>query len=216
MAMIDWHLQGLNVSTCNCAWGCPCQFMSLPTSGNCRAMVGYRVIKGHFGPTALDGLCFGGMFAWPGAIHEGHGEVLPIVDARANAAQRESILKIMTGQETEPGATIFNVFASTYEKVHDPLFTAIKVDADLGGRTGHIVVDGIAEAQVEPMRNPVTGETFHAHVALPTGFEYAACEFASSTVRTFNAPIHLAWQGNHAHVAELAMTGQGVVRKRAA
>jgi hypothetical protein len=216
MPQIDWHIQGLNVTTCNCSWGCPCQFMSLPTDGNCRAMVAFRITRGHFAALALDGLCFGGLFAWPGAIHEGHGEVQPIVDVRANAAQREALLKIMTGQETEPGATIFSVFAATFDKVHEPLFTTIKVDADLAARTGHIIVDGIADAQVEPMRNPVTGEAFHAHVALPTGFEYSTCEFASSTVRTINAPLHLAWQGKHAHVAELDMTGKGVVHRRAA
>ena len=49
MSFVDWHLQGLNISACNCAWGCPCQFMSLPTNGNCQAAVGIRIDHGHFG-----------------------------------------------------------------------------------------------------------------------------------------------------------------------
>lgn len=216
MTRVDWHLQGLNVSTCTCDWGCPCQFMSLPTQGHCHAMVAFRVDRGHFGAVSLDGLCFGGMFAWPGPIHEGHGEVQPIVDARATPQQREAILKIMTGQETEPGATVFNVFATTYEKVHEPLYVAIDVVADLAARTGHIVVSGVAEAHVEPFRNPVTGAPVHATVTLPAGFEYESCEFASSTVRTLNAPIQLDWQGQHGHLAVLDMTGNGVVHSRAA
>lgn len=216
MPRVDWHLQGFNVSTCNCSWGCPCQFMSLPSQGHCRAMVAFRVDRGHFGDVKLDGLCFGGLFAWPGPIHEGGGEVQPIVDVRATAQQREAILKIMTGQETEPGATVFNVFATTYAKVHDPLFVGIDVVADLAARTGHIVVDGVADARVEPFRNPVTGEPVHATVSLPAGFEYDTCEFASSTVHTANAPFKLDWKGQHGHLAILDMTGNGVVRKRAA
>jgi hypothetical protein len=31
MARVDWRIQGTDVTHCNCAWGCPCQFMSLPT-----------------------------------------------------------------------------------------------------------------------------------------------------------------------------------------
>ena len=122
MARIDWHLQGLDVTSCSCDWGCPCQFMSLPTRGFCHAAVGFSVAKGHFGKTNLDGLSFGGLFAWPKAIHEGNGEAQPIVDVRATDEQRDAILKIMSGEETEPGATIFNVFAATYSKVHTPMF----------------------------------------------------------------------------------------------
>jgi hypothetical protein len=49
---------------------------------------------------------------------------------RATPEQREALLKIMSGQETEPGATIFNVFASTLAKVHDPIFAKISIKAD--------------------------------------------------------------------------------------
>ena len=33
-----------------------------------------RIDEGHFGDVDLSGLSWGGMFAWPKAIHEGHGE----------------------------------------------------------------------------------------------------------------------------------------------
>jgi hypothetical protein len=217
MAGVDWHIQGFDVTTCNCAWGCPCQFMSLPTQGGCSAVVAFHVERGHFGKVPLDGLNFGGLFAWPKAIHEGHGEAQPIVDVRANEAQREALLKIMSGEETEPGATIFSVFAATYEKVHTPLFRRIRMEADFAARTALIEIEGLAEARVEPMRNPVTGATSNARLVLPGGFEFEEADFASSRVRTQQAaPIALHWDGRHAHLARLDMTGAGVVRKRAA
>lgn len=217
MARVDWHIQGFGVTTCNCAWGCPCQFMSLPTQGNCRAVVGFHVERGHFGKVALENLSFAGLFAWPKAIHEGHGEGQPVVDVRADEAQREALLKIMAGEETEPGATIFNVFAATYETLHAPLFRRIRMQADFQARTGLIEIDGLAEARVEPMRNPITGEPANARLVLPGGFEFEEAEFASSRVRTLPAaPISLQWEGRHAHLARLDMTGAGVVRKHAA
>ena len=72
--MIDWRLRGPEITNCNCAWGCPCQFNSLPTHGNCRAVVAMRIDEGHFGDVDRSGLQWAGMFAWPKASHEGHGE----------------------------------------------------------------------------------------------------------------------------------------------
>ena len=216
MSRVDWHIQGIDISTCNCAWGCPCQFMSLPTNGNCLAAVGFHIARGHFGSTPLDDLSFAGLFAWPGPIHEGNGEVQPVVDERATAAQREAVLKIMSGEETEPGATIFNVFAATYAKVHAPLFKRISIQADFTTRTARLEIDGVVDARVEPIRNPVTGQISVARIVLPAGFEYEEAECASSQVRTLGTPISFQWQGRHAHLARLDMTGAGVVRKRAA
>ena len=38
------------------------------------------------------------------------------MDQRANEAQRDALLRIMSGQDTDPGATIFNVFSSTLDE----------------------------------------------------------------------------------------------------
>src|SRR3712207_9507310 len=94
---------------CNCAYGCPCQFNALPTKGFCEAVVGIIVDEGHHGDTRLDGLKFGGVFHWPGPIHEGHGEAVPALDERASPAKREATLPLMTAPDPEPGATIFHV-----------------------------------------------------------------------------------------------------------
>jgi hypothetical protein len=213
MTMIDWRIQGYDYSNCNCDWGCPCQVMARPTQGNCRAAVGFEITKGHFGSTPLDGLNFGGLFAWPGAIHEGNGECLPLVDVRATSEQREALLKIMSGQETEPGATFFQVFFATLTKVHEPRFVPMRFAIDLEQRTAQFIVDGLVEARAEPIRNPVTGVEQRARLVLPDGFEFTEAELASSTVMTrSSSPIELAWKGRHAHLTRLDITGLGVVR----
>ena len=216
MAGVDWRIQGLDITTCSCDSGCPCQFMSAPTQGFCHAAVGFHVANGHYGKVSLDGLSFGGLFAWPKAIHQGNGEAQPIVDVRADETQRDAILKIMSGEDTEPGATVFNVFAATYTKVHSPLFKPITVEADLEAHTGRFFVDGVVDARIAPTRNPVTGKPSYARIVLPDGFEYQEAEVGSSSVRTMSAPIKLEWEGQHGHIARLDMTGKGLVRGRAA
>jgi len=211
--MIDWRIKGYDYSSCNCNWGCPCQVMAAPTYGNCTAAVGFEITSGHFGKTRLDGLCFGGLFAWPGAVHEGNGEALPLIDVRATGEQREALLKIMSGQETEPGATFFQVFFSTLTTVHEPRFVPIRFAVDLEKGTAQFIVDGLVEARAEPIRNPVTGDEQRARLVLPKGFEFNEAELASSTVMTRrDSPIELTWKSRHAHLARLDITGQGVVR----
>ena len=213
MAKIDWMIKGPWLTTCNCVVGCPCQFNALPSHGHCRAAVGCEVESGHFGKVRLDGVRFAGLFAWPGAIHFGGGEAQPIVDVTATPEQRDAILTIMKGEETEPGATIFNVFASTFTKMHPPMFTRIEFEGDLEKRVAHVTVPGVVEIATTPIKNPVTGAEHRATVNLPHGFEYTSAEFCSGRTKTHSgAPIAHAWDGRHAHLARLHLTPRGPVR----
>ena len=170
--MTPWEIKATEFVNCNCSYGCPCQFNALPTYGNCEAAGAFGIKEGHYGDVKLDGLALGGIFQWPGAIHEGRGKCQPFVDERADARQREALLKIMSGQDTAPMATIFAVFASTMEKVYDPIFAPIKFDVDVEARKGRVVVPGLLEVEGEPIKNPVTGAEHRARIDMPDGFEY--------------------------------------------
>ncbi len=122
MAHVDWSIEGPEYVNCNCAWGCPCQFNALPTDGTCRAITGMRIERGHFGSTRLDGLSWVGTYGWPGPIHLGNGTQQFFIDERADADQRKALVEILHGRETEPGATIFQVFSTTMSTVLDPQF----------------------------------------------------------------------------------------------
>ncbi|WP_159593889.1 DUF1326 domain-containing protein [Chelativorans xinjiangense] len=210
MAYVDWMIRGPEIGMCNCDWGCPCQFNAPPTRGNCRAVAGLRVDEGHFGDVRLDGLKAVAILAWPGAIHEGHGEVLPIVDERASPEQRGALLTILGGEETEEFATIFNVVKATTETVHEPLFLPIEFEADEESRTGRVSIPGILEASAEPIRNPVTGAEHRAKVMLPYGFEYTEAEYASSNVKTTGTVEH-DWTSRHAHFCMLHLGPYGII-----
>lgn len=207
---VDWMLRGPELVSCNCAWGCPCQFNSLPTYGDCRATAAMHIDEGYFGEVRLDGLRWACTVAWPGAIHEGGGEILPIVDERADEAQRNALLTIMSGEETVPGATFFNVFMSMIDTVHDPKFLPIEFSLDVDNRVGRFSVPGIVDASVEPILNPITKQPHRARINLPQGFEYRTAEMASGTVSA-QAPVALDWAGRHCHVTDLHITGTGPV-----
>jgi hypothetical protein len=206
-------IKGPWFTTCHCDIGCPCQFNSLPTHGHCRAAIGMEILEGHFGDVNLGGVRFAGLLAWPGPIHEGGGEAQPIVDSGASEAQRAAILAIMQGQHTEPGATIFNVFAATLDTLHEPLFVPIEFQADTETRTARLVIENVVEASGEPIRNPVTGDVHRARIDIPHGFEYTIAEIASGSTKTGKqAAVALDWQHAHAHFVDLHWTEQGVVR----
>ena len=213
--MIPWEFKGTEFSACNCDYGCPCQFNALPTHGHCEALVGLQVHTGHFGDTSLDGLRAVSIMQWPGPVHEGGGKLFAILDERADEAQREAMTTILNGGETEMGATIFNVFAATYDQVFEPVFKAIDLSIDVDARVGHLKVEDIAQSSGRPILNPVTGEEHRARIDLPAGFEYSLAEMGSSTFTT-SGPIALSNEDSYAQFAHLHMNNQGVVRSAAA
>ncbi|MCR4265769.1 DUF1326 domain-containing protein [Nitratireductor sp. ZSWI3] len=210
MTDTKWMIKGREFVQCNCAYGCPCQFNSRPTHGECHAVGAVQIEEGYHGTTKLDGLNVAMIVAWPGAIHEGGGRVVPIVDERADEKQREALLRIMTGEDTEPGATFFQVFSTTFEKVFDPVFVPVEIDIDVDGRTGRVNVPGWIDTRGEPIRNPVTGEPHRARINLPQGFEYDICEVGRGWSET-KGPVALSIEDAHAHFSKLHMTGAGVV-----
>jgi hypothetical protein len=174
--------------------------------------MGIRVSDGHFGDVDLAGVVFGALVAWPGPIHLGKGEAQPIIDASATPEQRDAILAIIAGEHTDPGATIFSVFAATFDTMHEPIIAPIEFAANMNERTGHMSVPGVVDVRCEPIRNPITGETHRARIDIPDGFEYTIAEVASGNTRTGDdAQIRLDWSGSHAHLIDLHWTQHGVV-----
>lgn len=213
--MTPWEIQGRELINCNCSYGCPCQFSALPTKGYCEAIGGIAIDKGHHGDVRLDGTKIAVVLAWPGPIHEGKGRCQPVLDAGTSPAQREALLKIMSGQDTEPFATMFAVFATTYEKVFDPIFTPIDIDIDVDARRGTIRAEGVLEVDGQSIRNPVTGQEHRARIDLPHGFEYELAEVGSGSSRS-SGKLALQLSNSYAQFARIHLNNRGVVRHRAA
>jgi hypothetical protein len=210
--MTHWEFKGRELVNCSCEYGCNCQFNALPDKGHCYAVAGIRIDEGYHGSIRLDGLDIAAIFKWPGAIHEGNGEAIAFVDERANEAQREALLRIMTGQDTDPFATMFAVYASTVVTMHPPVFTKIDFDVDVDGRRGHLIIEDYVKMTGEPIRNKVSGEESRAQIRLPDGFEYEVADIGSASSKS-QGPVQVEFRDTYGQFAHLHLGSHGVVRK---
>ncbi|MCJ7421909.1 DUF1326 domain-containing protein [Sphingomicrobium astaxanthinifaciens] len=208
--MTYWTIEARQFANCNCDYGCNCQFGGLPDKGRCEAVVGLVIDAGRHGEVDLAGVKAGAIFKWPGAIHEGHGEAIAFIDEAATPEQREAMLKIMAGQDTDPMATHFAVFASTVETMHEPQVVAIDFDVDVEGRTGHLRVPGHVEMRGEPIRSPATGEPVRARIHIPDGFEYEYADIGSGSSRG-EGPVPIELTDSYGQFCHLHLDSHGVV-----
>lgn len=184
MASPNWSFTADYVETCNCDFGCPCNFNGFPTYGSCQALVLYAIKKGRYGDVPLDGLDVVTAAYWPKAIHEGNGTVQLYVDERANSKQREAVLQIMSGQAKGNGP--FALFAPTFKYVLDPQFARIEKKID--GRKSSFKVPGILEAALTPFLGPVDGKEQDVKIQLPNGFIWKVAEACKTTVMSILSP----------------------------
>jgi hypothetical protein len=162
-------------------------------------VAGYHIVTGIYGTTVkLDGLNMALIASWPGPIHEGHGRASFYIDNRANEKQFEALSNIITGRA---GGGPFEVYASTIEKLQEPKKARIKFQSsDLRSRVSVFDKseekkpkrkngqdrDIIAEARLEPIRNPITGKIHRAIIEIPEGFESSRMEQASTRMLVAN------------------------------
>lgn len=210
MSLTDWYVEGTEFSNCNCDYNCPCQFELLPTYGDCRAFEVLHIDSGHFGDVKLDGLNIAALYAWPGPVFEGKGEMQAIVDERADAHQREALLKILYGEETEEGATHWWVFHAMSDTVYEPLFKPIEYDVDYEARIAHVKIPDILESVGRPLKSPATGEEHRVRIDIPDGIEFEIAEIGSATTQA-TAAINLDLKDSYGQFNRLRHSGSGVV-----
>ena len=142
--VVDWPSGGGNHDRLGTPWNGIrqlqlCLWLPVPVqrpahAWHCQAIGFFRIDKGHFAGAKLDGLNMAIAVKWPGAVHEGRGTLQPIIDERADAAQRHGILSILTGKDTDPMATFWAVYTAMCEKVLDPVYARMSIDLDMQAR----------------------------------------------------------------------------------
>ena len=197
---IKWRIAGEKVASCNCSWGCPCQFNALPTTGRCEAIGAHLISDGYFGDTRLDGVRFAGVVWWPGAIHEGNGVRRLIIDEQTTKEQRDALIALDSGQH---GGLYWEIFGIVCPNLIEPLSAPITLHVDREKRRATIRIPGIAESDVEPIKNPVTGDEHRARIVLPDGFEYKEAEVGNTVHCRVGAGDKLTFEFNGNTYAQL-------------
>ncbi len=169
-----WSLTAEYIQSCNCDYGCPCNFNALPSRGNCEALLGYHITKGVVGGTKLDGVTFAQGLYWPRAIHQGNGVARLYVDPRASAAQRKAVEELVAGKI---GGGVFEIFPKTWSKTYST--KAAKIGWRFGGYDSKFTVEGVGEVASSHIRNPVSGDTFEGKIVLPGGIAWKKADVSS-------------------------------------
>lgn len=182
--ILNWRMKSDYVETCNCDFGCPCNFNGFPTYGNCRALVFFHIREGNYGDVKLDGLEVIYAVSWPKAIHEGKGTMQLFITKDTDEQQRQALVDIFTGKAKGDGS--FALFAPTLEYILDPQFVDIKAKVD--GRKSSFSVSNILDVQLENFINPVTGEEQDIKLHLPKGFIWKVADAAKTKIMKILTP----------------------------
>jgi hypothetical protein len=206
---VEWEVHGLEFNTCNCDYSCPCQFEALPTHGDCRGAGFLQIDKGNFGDVRLDGLKLGGIYDWPGPIHEGKGKCQLFIDANADEDQRKALVKVALGEEAEPFSNIFTVYAAMCDEIHEPIFTEIKFEMDMESRTARCVAKGLCETTGQPIIG-VAGNEHRVQICLPEGIEYRVAEIGRGSCKV-QGKVPMDLSDGYAQFNEVHMNRHGVI-----
>lgn len=209
--MTPWEIHGQELNNCNCDAGCPCQFMSLPTYGNCEFVGAFRWDSGFYGDVDLAGTVTAMLVQFPGAIHEGNGTIQLVIDDSASPAQRDALERIMSGQDTHEMATMFWMLNAMSSTRLETVFKPIALEIDMENRTGRCTIPGVVEMETYPIRNPVTGEPHRIRIDLPHGFEFRVSEVAQGTTQTSGEIRMGEMKDRHAYITDIHMSNDGVL-----
>jgi hypothetical protein len=212
--VIEWNIEAVSFGSCNCDYGCPCQFERRPSNGNCHGFEVGRIEHGHFGDIALDGLCYALLYSWPGAVYEGNGTMQAIIDQRADAEQRKALTTVLHGGETQDARTHWWVYHIMSTTVHQPVYAAIDFAVDIENRTASVSIPGILESTGRPIVSPATGDEHRVRIDIPNGIEFEIAEIGSATTKAAGA-IELNLDDTYGQFNIVRHSGTGVVRTRA-
>lgn len=168
-----------------------------------------RIDKGHFGDVGLSGLRVAVLYAWPGPIFEGKGQMQTVVDTRADERQRAALWAILHGEETQEAATHWWVFRAMSDTVHETLFEPIELEVDIDARTARAQIPGVLESTGTPIRPPHSEGEHRVRIDIPQGIEFAEVGSASTKTGTKSA-VELDLLDSYGQFNILRHSGSGV------
>ncbi|HZJ04464.1 MAG TPA: DUF1326 domain-containing protein [Nocardioidaceae bacterium] len=200
-----WRIKAKYYEACNCAFGCPCNMNGFPTHGFCEGTVSFEILEGDRDGMDLAGAKVAAAVKWPGAIHEGNGNMAVFIDAPENL--RESVVAILTAED--PGLP-WEILAATISEIHGPFFESIEIsDNDTDSR---VSVDGKLNLQMQSFTNPVSGEKHEAHMVLPGGFIFQDGKICTTSANMVDADgVEYDHPGNNAYYSTVEWSSENRV-----
>lgn len=197
-----WNIKAKYFEACNCAYGCPCNMNGFPTHGFCEGSIGFEILEGERDGNDLAGVKVAAAVKWPGAIHEGNGNMAVFIDAPED--KRDDMVAILTAED--PGLP-WEILASTISQIHGPFFEPIEIRDE--GTDSRVSVQDKLEIQLESFTNPVTGDKHEVHMFLPDGFIFQDGRICTTSVNTVDADgVTYDHSGNNAYRADIEWSSE--------
>jgi hypothetical protein len=201
MAEQKWTLRGEYMESCNCDYLCPCIYTNPQapvTYDHCTAALVFRIDAGAFGETRLDGLKFALVIRSGKVMADGNWIFAGVVDERADEAQRQALLAIVSGAAGGPPAFIRENLVSDFRGIE---FKRIEFSMD-GLRRSAAIPDVLSfDIEGVASRNR-TGEPFYIdNTAHPAGRRLALARAKELHFHGFGLDLDLAGKGNNGHYA---------------
>jgi hypothetical protein len=208
--MIEWNMHGIQYGSCNCDHACPCQFEGLPNHGHCQGFDVIRVDEGRFGDVDLKGVVAAALFAWPGPIFEGKGQMQLVIDDRASEEQRHAMEQVLHGKETVDAGTHWWVFSAMSDTIHETIVRRINYEVNMEERTARVHIDGILESSAESIKSAIDGSPHRVKIQIPHGIEFETAEIVNATSKSTGA-IQLELNGTYGQICMIRHTQSGPV-----
>jgi len=173
-----------------------------PTDGTCEGIVSFAVVAGEKDGVDLTGAKVATGVKWPGAIHEGNGQLVLFIDAAEE--QRGPLISILTAED--PGLP-WEILAPTFTDVHGPFFESIEIqDGDEGPR---VRVGDQFEVAWQAFKNPVTGERHEPHMVLKDGFIFKDGLIGTTSVFKVDADgVSYSHPGRNSYLADVEWSSE--------
>jgi hypothetical protein len=201
MAEQNWSLRGEYMESCNCDYLCPCIYTNPQgpaTHDHCVAVMVFRIDEGRAGATTLDGLKFALVIRSGKVMADGNWIFGAVVDATADAAQRQALGAIAGGDSGGPPGMIRQNLVSDFRGVeYKP------IDFAMAGLTRRVAIPDVVSFEIEGVasRNR-SGEPYYIdNVGHPASRRLALARAKETHVHGFGLNLDFVGRGNNGHFA---------------
>lgn len=199
---MTWNIEAHYYEACNCELGCPCNMSGFPSHQGCEGAICFNVEHGEKDGIDLTGAKVAAAIKWPGAIHEGNGVMLAIIDAASE--QRGPLVDIMTA--ADPGLP-FEILAATVTEIHGPFFEPIEISEGPAGPRVRAGDD--FDLTWQAFQDPVSGERHEPHMILEHGFIFTdALIGTTSSFHIDRDGVALSHPGKNSYLAEVTWSSE--------
>jgi hypothetical protein len=203
MAAANWQIKGDYFENCNCDVVCPCLFSTVapltarPTQGVCDVAFGFHIDTGTFAGGALDDLNVAVTAHTPGPMADGGWSVALYIDERADAAQRDALAAIFSGNAGGVMGALAPLIATVLG------VKTVPIVFEKAGLRRSLEIPGIMHLGVQAAPSVVPNQAIMAANAHP--FNTAGVAMAAGTDQSTWTDYGMHWDnsGKNGHYAEI-------------